>query len=86
MHKNILIYDISYKSLISAKPLRTGFDKIDGFIRVYGGTRYLALFGFEEYEAIYNKIRNLVSQKSGTTCFFLIIIQKKKFIHMILYL
>ena len=80
-----MIYDISYKSLISAKPLRIGFDKIDGFIRVYGRTRYLVLFDFEEYEAIYNKIRYLVSQVA-LHVFFLIIIQKNKFIHMILYL
>ena len=32
----ILVYNISYKSLIDAKPLRIMLDKIDGFIRVYG--------------------------------------------------
>ena len=32
--KNILIYDISYKTLIGLKPLRIRFDKIDGFIRI----------------------------------------------------
>ena len=35
--ENILIYNISYKSLSDAKPLRIRFDKIDGFIRVYDG-------------------------------------------------
>ena len=39
-HKSILIYDISYKTLIGSKPLRIRFDKIDGFIRIYDGTRY----------------------------------------------
>ena len=52
-HENILIYDISYKILIGAKPLRTRFDKINGFIRIYDGTRYLVLFGSEKYDAIY---------------------------------
>ena len=33
-HKNILIYDISYKTLIDPTPLRIRFDKIDGFIRL----------------------------------------------------
>ena len=33
-HKNILIYDISYKTLIGSKPLRIRFDKIDGFIGI----------------------------------------------------
>ena len=40
-HENILIYDISYKTLIRAKSLRIRFDKIDGFIRIYDGNRYL---------------------------------------------
>ena len=29
LHENILIYDISYKTLIVSKPLRIRFDKID---------------------------------------------------------
>ena len=45
--ENILIYEISYKSLIDRKPLRIRFIKIDGFIRIYDGTRYLTLFGSE---------------------------------------
>ena len=32
---NILVYDISYKSIIDSKPLRIKFNKIDRFIRVY---------------------------------------------------
>ena len=31
---NILVYNISFKSLINAKPLRIRFDKIDEFIGV----------------------------------------------------
>ena len=30
--KNILIYDIWYKTLIGAKPLSNRFDKIDGLL------------------------------------------------------
>ena len=48
--ENILIYDNSYKNLISTKRLRISFDKEDGFIRVYDGTRYLPLFGPEKYD------------------------------------
>ena len=40
LQDNILIYDISYKTLISSKPLRIKFDKIDRFIGIYDGTRY----------------------------------------------
>ena len=33
------------------------FDKVDNFIRAYGRTRPLELFGPEKYDAIYNIIR-----------------------------
>ena len=38
--ENILIYDISYKTLIETNPLPISFDKIDGIIRIYNGNRY----------------------------------------------
>ena len=53
-YENILIYNISYKNFMGAKPLRIRFDKIDGFINIYDGTRYLVLFGPERYNAIYD--------------------------------
>ena len=56
-YKNILIYDISYKNFIVPKHLRVRFDKIDGFIRIYDGTRYLTLFGFESFDDLFKKIR-----------------------------
>ena len=65
--ENILIYDISYKNLIDPKPLHIRFDKINGFIRIYDGTRYLALFGSEKYDAVYDRFRYLISLKSGIT-------------------
>ena len=64
-----MIYDISYKTLIDPKPLRITFFKIDGIIRIYDGIRYLKLCGSKEYEAIYNRIRYFISQKSGITYF-----------------
>ena len=63
-HENILIYDISYETLIGAKLLRIRFNKIDGFVRVYDGTRYFTLFGSEKYDTIYNRIRYLIEVKS----------------------
>ena len=44
-YENILIYNISYKRLTGAKPLRIRYDKIDGFIKDHNGIRYLVLFG-----------------------------------------
>ena len=58
-YENMLIYDISYKTLIDPKPLRIRFDKIDGFIRVYDGARYLTFFGSEKYDAVSDRIRYL---------------------------
>ena len=66
-YKNSLVYDISYKTLIDAKPLRLRFDKIDGFIRVYDGTKYLVLFGSERFDCIYRRIRYLLGGKWGIT-------------------
>ena len=44
LYGNILVCNISYKTLIDATPLRIRFNKMDGFIRVYDGTRYIVLF------------------------------------------
>ena len=43
------------------KQLHIRFDETDGFIRTYDGSRYLVLFGFRLYDAIYNRIRYLTS-------------------------
>ena len=53
-----MIFEILYKTLIVAKPFHIRFNQVDGFIRVYDTSRYLALF-----DAIYNKMRYLASQK-----------------------
>ena len=82
-HENILIYDISYKTLTGLKPLRTRFNKIGGLIRIFDGTKYLTLFGSENYDAIYDRIRYLISLKSGITYIFSIL-QKSRLILMIL--
>ena len=76
-HRNVLIYNISYKTLIDPKPLRTRFDQIDEFIRIYDGIRYLKLLGSEKYDAVYDRIRYLISVKSDSI-FFLTFLQKSK--------
>ena len=50
--------------------MRIRFDKIDGFIRIYDGTRYLKLFDSEKYDAIYDKIRYLISLKNCINIYF----------------
>ena len=64
---SILVYIISYKTLIGSKPLWIRFHKIDGFIRVYGNTKYLVLFGSGKYDLIYNMIRYIIGVQSGIT-------------------
>ena len=51
--------------------LRIRFDRVDGFIRYYDGTKYLVLFGFETYNAINDKIS------------FLMIMPRSKIIQMV---
>ena len=65
--ENILVYNISYKTLIDVKHFRIRFNKIDGFIIACDGTRYLVLFESEKCDLIYNIIRNLIGVKSGIT-------------------
>ena len=67
---NILVYNISHKNLIGAKPFHSRFDKTYGFIRVCDGTRYLILFGPEKYNDIFNRIRFLIGVISGVTYAF----------------
>ena len=64
-YKNILVYNISYKTFAVAKPLCIRFNKTDGFIRVYDGTRYL-VFGAEKYDLLDYRIKNL-GIKNGIT-------------------
>ena len=51
-YENVLFYKISYENLIAAKTLRIRFNKTDGFVRIYDGTRDLVLFGSEKYDLI----------------------------------
>ena len=52
--KNLMkiFWFMTYKTLIGVKPLHIRFNKVNRFIRVYDGTRYLVSFGPEKYDAI----------------------------------
>ena len=62
-YENILVCNITYKSLNDSNSLRVRFDKIDGFIRVYDGIKYLVYW--EVKNMIPFKIRYLIRVKSG---------------------
>ena len=65
--ENISIYDISYKSFNSSKPLCIRFYAVDRFIKIYDGIRHLVLFDSGLYDATYYRIRYLISGRSGIT-------------------
>ena len=69
LHENILIFGISYKTLIGRKPSCISFEKLNGFIRIYDRNRYL-MFGSEKYDAIYNGTKSFKVVKSGVTKIF----------------
>ena len=64
-YENILVYNILYITLNGAKPLRISFNKLEGFLKIYDGTRNSVLFGTEIYDFIYNRIRYLLEVKSS---------------------
>ena len=58
-HENILICDISCKTLIDPNPLHIRFFKIDEIVRIYYRTKYLTLFGSEKYELFTTELDTL---------------------------
>ena len=62
--KNILILNILYKTFMGKKLWRIWFGKIDGFITIDDGIRFLVLLKCNE---IYDRIRYLINKKSGIT-------------------
>ena len=58
--------------------------KIDVFIKIYDRSRYLTLYGFENYDATYSKIRDLIGVKMGVTCVFSCYYANSKLIRMVL--
>ena len=76
-NENVLVYNISYKTFIGTQPFRISLDKIDEFIRVYDGTRYLVLFGAEKYDIIYNTIIHLKDAKMVLHMLVFIIMQNQ---------
>ena len=67
-YQNILIYDVAYKTAYDAKTLHNIFDKEDGYIREYVGTKYVALFDSDEkIERYFDRIRYLIMLKSNVS-------------------
>ena len=50
---------------MDTKPSRIWFNKVDKFIKMYDGIRYLVMYDYNRYNAIYYIIRYLISEKSS---------------------
>ena len=89
-YERILIYDISYKIFMGAKPSRLRIDRADGVIKTYDRTRYLEFFGFRIYNTIYDRINYLISKRSGITytwhIILIIILEASELNNILLYL
>ena len=57
-------------------PLCIRFDEIDGFIKIYDGTRYLVLFSKSWYDKICDRIKYLISKKVVLQVALIIILQE----------
>ena len=62
-YENILIYDISHKVFMGSILLHIRFDKIDGFIKIYDGIRYLVLLDHSWFDQVFNGIKYPTSEK-----------------------
>ena len=67
-------------------PLRIRFDKIDGFIKIYDGIRYLVLFDYGWCDKICDRIKYLTSEKVVLQIVLIIILEELELIHIMLYL
>ena len=63
--ENILICDISYKTLMGLIPLHNRFDEKDGCIKIYDGIRYLVLFVSGFNDETFDRIKYLMSKKKN---------------------
>ena len=68
LHENISVYNISYKSPVGPKPLCLRFDKIGGFIiSLDGKVQNLVFFDYDLSDKICDRIKCLITKKSGIT-------------------
>ena len=85
LYENVSVYNISYKTPTSPKPLHIRFDKIDGFIMVFDvKIKHLVLFDYGLLDKICDKTRYLISKKVIMQIVLITILKISKLIHIIL--
>ena len=58
---------MTYKTVMGSKPLRVRFHNIDAFIQIYDRNKYLVLLSRTWFDEICDRIKYLVSERSGIT-------------------
>ena len=87
LYDKISVYTISYKTLTGPKPLLIRFHKIDGFIvSLDGKNKQLIIFDYGLFNNICDKIKYLISKKVVLQIALIIILERSKLLHIILYL
>ena len=86
LYKNILIYNMLYKTPTGPKPLRIRFDKVDGFIIFLDGKiKHLILFNYGLFSKICDKIKYLISTETGIRNTITHNLGRSELIHIILF-
>ena len=68
LYENISVYGITYRTSTGPKTLRIRFDKIDEFIIIIDGKiKHLSLFDYGLFNNICDKVKYLMTKKSGIT-------------------
>ena len=87
LYEYISFFDIPCKTSTGPKPLRIKFDKTNGFIRVRGEEfRHFLLSDDGLFDKMFDKSKYLISEKVVLQLVLIIILEKSKLIHIILYL
>ena len=84
-YKNILIYNISYKTFMGSNPLPISFDEKDRFTKIYDRIRCVVLFGDGFYDEIFDRIKYLISKKVLLPIVLTIILQESELIKIMFY-
>ena len=65
---------------MGSKPLRIWFDKIEGFVKIYDGIRYLVILGHSWFDEICHINKYLMSEKIVLQIALIVMLQESRLI------